>query len=128
MSRDPLHDFAARGARAQEAVDELLGKPTRATKAKACAVCGCTDDRACLPQGCSWVTRRPPVCSACVTFFMNIRDRGKFDRTLEHFGLTTGTTGEVADLLVPVRGFGLRPTGEVVGPDEPAPRRKRQVR
>lgn len=29
-----------------------------------CINCGCTDDRAC-PGGCSWVSTRPPKCSAC---------------------------------------------------------------
>lgn len=29
-----------------------------------CIACGCTDDRAC-PGGCSWVSRKPPKCSAC---------------------------------------------------------------
>lgn len=30
-----------------------------------CAGCGCTNERAC-PGGCSWVSLKPPVCSACV--------------------------------------------------------------
>jgi hypothetical protein len=30
-----------------------------------CEGCGCTDDNAC-PGGCYWVSRDPPVCSACV--------------------------------------------------------------
>jgi len=39
-----------------------------------CHVCGCTDDRACLPFGCWWVRRRPALCSSCVQFFQNVRD------------------------------------------------------
>lgn len=99
MSRDPLHDFAARGARAQEAVDELLGKPTRATKAKACVVCGCTDESACVPHGCMWIILRPPLCSGCFAFLMNIRDGSKLYQTLKHFGLNT--SDEVIDLVDP---------------------------
>jgi hypothetical protein len=30
-----------------------------------CAVCGCTDRRACAPFGCSWTTRARTLCSAC---------------------------------------------------------------
>jgi hypothetical protein len=30
-----------------------------------CVICGCTDDRAC-PGGCHWVSKNPPMCSACV--------------------------------------------------------------
>ena len=29
-----------------------------------CIACGCTQERAC-PGGCSWVSVRPPKCSAC---------------------------------------------------------------
>ena len=29
-----------------------------------CIACGCTNERAC-PGGCSWVSHRPPKCSAC---------------------------------------------------------------
>lgn len=28
-----------------------------------CRVCGCTDERACEPTGCWWVT--PDICSVC---------------------------------------------------------------
>lgn len=47
-----------------EPVDEpIRARPTKDTRA--CVACGCTDDRAC-PGGCSWVSRSPPLCSACV--------------------------------------------------------------
>lgn len=29
-----------------------------------CIACGCTTERAC-PGGCSWVSTKPPKCSAC---------------------------------------------------------------
>jgi hypothetical protein len=29
-----------------------------------CIACGCTEERACV-GGCSWVSIRPPKCSAC---------------------------------------------------------------
>lgn len=35
-----------------------------AEKPLICEGCGCTDDNAC-PGGCHWVSRKPPVCSAC---------------------------------------------------------------
>jgi hypothetical protein len=30
-----------------------------------CCGCGCTNEQAC-PGGCSWVSLKPPLCSACV--------------------------------------------------------------
>lgn len=35
-------------------------------KERACIRCGCTDSRACA-GGCSWITRRVDICSACLT-------------------------------------------------------------
>ncbi len=53
----------------------------------ACQVCGCTDDRACFPYRCAWVTRRPPVCSTCVAFLANLRSASKLRQVLAVFGL-----------------------------------------
>lgn len=36
---------------------------------------------------CGWVSKRPPVCSACFTFLMNIRDVAKLGAVLEVFGI-----------------------------------------
>ena len=63
-------------------------KPAKKKRARSCVVCGCTDDRACRPIPCSWVTKRPPVCSGCVMFLMNIRDPSRFKATLEFFGIS----------------------------------------
>lgn len=49
-------------------------------KRRACVVCGCTEDRACRPYGCSWVSTRPALCSACVWFIVNLRDKDRLDR------------------------------------------------
>jgi len=68
-------------------------------KEVACKVCGCSEERACRPFGCSWVTRRPPVCSACVQFFMNVRDRDKLVAALAVFGLDV-LPAELEDLGV----------------------------
>jgi hypothetical protein len=47
-----------------EPIDAPIGaRPSNGQMA--CVACGCTDDRAC-PGGCSWVSRSPPLCSACV--------------------------------------------------------------
>mgnify|MGYP000072318525 CR=1 FL=1 len=41
-----------------------MAKPS----AYACRVCGCTEEQACMPFGCSWVKAEagsPPLCSSC---------------------------------------------------------------
>lgn len=38
---------------------------TQPHKRLICEGCGCTDEAAC-PGGCHWVSKNPPVCSACV--------------------------------------------------------------
>jgi hypothetical protein len=56
-------------------VKELSAKPPAG--APACSVCGCTQECACLPASCSWVTTSnpndPPLCTACVYFLANVR-------------------------------------------------------
>lgn len=66
--------------------------PTKAPKAKACAVCGCTQDRACAPFGCAWVSERPPVCSACALFLLNLRDPKRFRDLLKYFSIDRFTS------------------------------------
>ncbi len=31
-----------------------------------CKKCGCTEEAACLPNGCFWITKKKDLCSACV--------------------------------------------------------------
>jgi hypothetical protein len=38
-----------------------------------CVVCGCTVDRACQPDGCTWWVWDPALCSACGKFLQNVR-------------------------------------------------------
>lgn len=60
-------------------------------KKKTCHICGCTDDNACGPDGCSWFNDAGDfdpddgagplalTCDACVMFLMNIvRKRDNF--------------------------------------------------
>ncbi len=54
---------------------------------RTCAICGCTDDQACRPLGCAWVSKRPAVCSACFTFLMNVRDQNRVARLMALCGL-----------------------------------------
>jgi hypothetical protein len=64
-----------------------MSKPRRAPRT--CTVCGCTDARACHgPIPCSWVIKRPAICSGCFTFFMNVRDPAKLGRVLEALGVS----------------------------------------
>lgn len=56
-------------------------------KAKTCAICGCTEEEACRPFGCSWVTKRPAVCSACLWFLFNVRDPAKVLELLKVLGV-----------------------------------------
>lgn len=53
--------------------------------AKKCRMCGCTDGDACKPRGCSWVTSRPPVCSACFVWLLNLRSEAIVQRVLGLF-------------------------------------------
>lgn len=52
-----------------------------------CTICGCDDEHACVPFSCSWISKRPPVCSACFAFLVNIRDEKKVAAVLEIFGI-----------------------------------------
>lgn len=56
-----------------------------------CAICGCTRLDACRPtswpMACAWVSKRPPVCSACFTFLMNVRDLERLGAILKVCGI-----------------------------------------
>lgn len=56
--------------------------------ARACVICGCTDAFACRsPLGpCTWVTMRPPMCSSCLLFLVNVRDADRVVAILEACG------------------------------------------
>jgi hypothetical protein len=43
-----------------------MTKPSKTTKRRKCFRCGCTDKHACA-GGCSWVSYRIDLCSACAT-------------------------------------------------------------
>lgn len=96
-----LEEFAARGLKAQQAVDEILEKalkpkfpqfgaavpqsrdPANAGDERECRKCGCTHSTPCwdsrLGTPCAWA--EPDLCTACLTrpqfmAFMNSRIRG----------------------------------------------------
>lgn len=72
--------------RARRLVLSFKGPKTK----QACKVCGCTRHSACF-SGCSWMTRRPMLCSSCFSFLMNIRERQLFGLTVNLFELTRHT-------------------------------------
>lgn len=56
-------------------------------KRRTCRVCGCTDDKACGPAGCTWVIKTPSLCSACLWFLTNLHDPEKAQAVLKVFGI-----------------------------------------
>lgn len=81
-----------RRARDEAAIDQ---EPP-AMKPRICTVCGCTDDDACQPDNCHWVSLAPPICSACIVFLDNIRSTEKRRTACKFFGVPPSKVPAVA--------------------------------
>lgn len=65
-----------------------------------CELCGCTDEEACGPDGCSWVVQEPtPACSACVLFLLNVRSVEKRTKILDAAGVKNPKLVEILDMM-----------------------------
>lgn len=63
-----------------------------AAASRVCKVCGCTEQRACGPFGCAWVSTRPPICSGCALFLLNLQDPQRLRGVLKYFGIERFTS------------------------------------